>query len=82
MSGHSKGGNLAVYAAANCTDAVEKRLLSVISHDGPGHSRNTIKSPGYARIRDRLRVYLPHFSFVGMLLEHEENYTVVQSDAK
>lgn len=82
VGGHSKGGNLAVYAASKCSEAVEQRILSVVSHDGPGHARAVILSDGYARIRDRLRVYIPHFSFVGMLLEHENNYTVVQSDAK
>lgn len=82
VTGHSKGGNLAVYAAAHCSDAVAERLVSVISHDGPGLDQATIDSAGYARIRERLKVFIPHFSLVGMLLEHENNYTVVQSDAK
>lgn len=82
LSGHSKGGNLAVYAAATCSGPVEARLRSIHSFDGPGHSAQTIQSPGYARIRDRLRVFIPHFSIVGMLLEHESDYAVVQSDAK
>lgn len=82
VTGHSKGGNLAVYAASTCCVATQARLLAVVSHDGPGQAKATIESDGYARIRDRLRVYIPHFSFVGMLLEHENNYTVVQSDAK
>lgn len=82
LSGHSKGGNLAVYAAANCDGAVCRRLLSVHSFDGPGQSTETIVSSGYADIRDRLQVYIPHFSVVGMLLEHDERYFVVHSDAK
>lgn len=82
LCGHSKGGNLAVYAASWCEDEIAERILSIASHDGPGQSSATINSAGYARIRDRLRVYIPHFSFVGMLLEHESNYKVVQSDAK
>lgn len=82
LSGHSKGGNLAMYAAACCDDTAADRILTIVSHDGPGLNEKTIRSSGYARIRDRLRVYIPHFSFVGMLLEHENNYTVVHSDAK
>lgn len=82
VSGHSKGGNLATYAAARCAEEVQERLLTVVSHDGPGLDKETISSPGYARIRERLRVFIPHFSLVGMLLEHENNYTVVKSDAK
>lgn len=82
VSGHSKGGNLAVYAASRCAAETQERLMTVISHDGPGLDKGTIHSDGYARIRDRLRVYIPYFSVVGMLLEHEDRYTVVQSDAK
>ncbi len=82
VMGHSKGGNLAVFAAASARKAVQARIRCVVSHDGPGHSRKTILSEGYGRIRDRLRVYIPHFSIVGMLLEHEENYVVVESDAR
>lgn len=82
LCGHSKGGNLAIFAASNCDDETAARILSVVSHDGPGQSEATITSDGYARIRDRLRVYIPHFSVVGMLLEHENNYKVVQSNAK
>lgn len=82
LTGHSKGGNLAVYAAACCDEAVQPRIASVVNFDGPGFTESLIASPGYARIRDRLRVYIPHFSVVGMLLEHEQDYTIVQSDAK
>lgn len=82
VCGHSKGGNLAVFASSLCHPSVQDRILSIVSHDGPGHSRQLIKSEGYSRIRDRLRVYIPHFSFVGILLEHDNNYTVVRSDAK
>lgn len=82
ITGHSKGGNLAMFAASGCSDATARRIVSVISHDGPGLSEKTILSPGYGRIRNRLRVYIPHSSFIGMLLEHENSYTVVQSDAK
>lgn len=82
VSGHSKGGNLAIYAAARCEEAVAERITDVVSHDGPGYSSDLIQSDGYARVRPRVRVYIPHFSFVGMLLEHENNYIVVQSDAR
>ena len=34
--GHSKGGNLAVYAAAFCHAPVQARVAAVYSHDGPG----------------------------------------------
>ena len=78
--GHSKGGNLAVYAAACAPAEVQERIARVLSFDGPGQSQTLTASAGYERVRDRLRLYVPHFSVVGMLLEHEEAYQVVASD--
>ncbi len=82
VCGHSKGGNLAVYAGACVPEKVQERIESVVSFDGPGQDERVIDSPGYARIRQRLRLYIPHFSVVGMLLEQEKRYTVVESDEK
>lgn len=79
LGGHSKGGNLAVYAAANASLDTQKRILCVYNNDGPGFLREFLDSPGYIRIRDRVRTIVPQTSIVGMLLEHECAYTVVKS---
>ena len=36
IGGHSKGGNLAMYAAMQCSDILQEKLLSVYDNDGPG----------------------------------------------
>lgn len=82
VGGHSKGGNLAVYAAAYASDTTHKRILLVYSNDGPGQSPETILSPGYLLIQPRIRSYIPQSSIVGMLLNPPEDYTVVLSDAR
>ncbi len=79
LGGHSKGGNLAVYAAACASLDTQKRILCVYNNDGPGFLREFLDSAGYARIRDRVRTIVPQTSIVGMLLEHECAYTVVKS---
>ena len=79
IGGHSKGGNLAVYAAASAPLSVQKRIVQVFNNDGPGFSRAFLDSQGYARIRDRVQTIVPKTSIVGMLLEHEGEYTVVES---
>ena len=79
LAGHSKGGNLAVYAAAFCPPDVRGRLLSVNNNDGPGFSSAVMEEPGYQAVRSRLRTFVPQSSVVGMLLDHEEEYTVVHS---
>jgi len=77
--GHSKGGNLAVYAASFCAAAVRRRLRAVYNNDGPGFGPAVPRSPGYQAVRDRIVSLVPEASVVGMLFEHEENYTVVKS---
>lgn len=79
LCGHSKGGNLAVYAAAFCEEAVQQRIAAVRSFDGPGFNENVVRLPCFDRILPRTRTYLPQDSLVGMLLEHEEAFIVVES---
>lgn len=79
LGGHSKGGNLAVYAAAFAPSAVQARIGRVFNHDGPGFPSDVLRSPGYTALGDKLRAIVPQSSIVGMLLEHEDNYTIIQS---
>ena len=77
--GHSKGGNLAVYAAAMCRKQVQKRVLRIFSHDGPGFLESTLKSPEFLQISSRIEKTLPQSSVIGMLLEHREEFSIVKS---
>lgn len=81
LGGHSKGGNLAVYAGAKCGELVQARITQVYNFDGPGFQEGMMTDPGYLRIVSRAKTLLPQFSVFGMLLEREEAYQVVQSDA-
>ena len=36
VGGHSKGGNLAIYAASFCNPEVQNRIIKVYNNDGPG----------------------------------------------
>lgn len=79
VGGHSKGGNLAVYAAAFCEKAVKERISAVYNYDGPGFDRTVLEKDGYREICERTRTFVPQSSVVGMLLGHEEAYTIVHS---
>lgn len=81
MGGHSKGGNLAVYAAVKCFPAIQTRILTVYNNDGPGFNREFIEGIDYKNLRGKIRTLVPASSVVGMLLEHEESYEVVKSNA-
>lgn len=79
VGGHSKGGNLSVYAAVKCNPQTQERIMAVYSNDGPGFNRKMIDSEEYQRMLPKIKTILPESSIVGMLLEHEEDYEVVRS---
>lgn len=79
LGGHSKGGNLAVYAAAFCGTDIQGRIESVYNYDGPGFDDKVLSTNEYKRICPIVSTFVPQSSVVGMLLGHEEVYTVVHS---
>lgn len=79
--GHSKGGNLASYAAAHAEPETQARIRGVYSFDGPGLDDATLESEGYGRISGVVHAIIPQSSVVGLLLAHHPNYTVVRSTA-
>ncbi len=79
IGGHSKGGNLAVYSAMMCAPSIQDRILRVYSHDGPGFKDDVFQSEEFRRISSRIDKTLPQSSLVGMLLENQENYSVIKS---
>lgn len=82
IGGHSKGGNLAVYAAMFTNSKVKKRIINIYNNDGPGFDDEIIKTKEYKEILPKVHTYIPQSSVIGRLLNHEEKYTVVQSIQK
>ena len=82
VGGHSKGGNLAVWSAVHAEKHVQDKICQVYSNDGPGFSPETVQSDAYKALSGRIRVILPEDSLVGLLLEQDPRYTVIQSDRK
>jgi hypothetical protein len=79
LGGHSKGGNLAVYAITSATGNVQDRIIGIYNNDGPGFQKNIIQSEGYQNILGKIRTLMPKSSVVGMMLERGEEYKVVRS---
>lgn len=79
LGGHSKGGNLAVYAGVFTTAAIQRRIEAIWSNDGPGFHNDLLDLPEHRRVAQRIVSIVPKSSVVGMLLEHEEDYQVVDS---
>ncbi len=81
VGGHSKGGNLAIYAAVHCDTAVKSRIVQVFSNDGPGYRREVVVSKAYKEMENRIVNVIPQTSVIGRLLEHDNRYRVIQSSA-
>lgn len=79
IGGHSKGGNLAVYAATSVAPEIQERIVSVFNHDGPGFTADFFDQDGYRRMKERIHKTVPETAVVGMLFRDQENYTVVES---
>lgn len=79
LGGHSKGGNVAVYAAMTAPPALRARIETVYSHDGPGFRHELLDSDGFSAVAGRLQKTLPQSSLVGMLLQSHEPYRIVKS---
>ncbi len=80
LGGHSKGGNLALYAAAMCPDKDARgRIAHAFSHDGPGFMAQVLDTPEFARMLPRFEKTVPQSSIVGLLLESREDFGIVRS---
>lgn len=80
VCGHSKGGNLALYAALKCSDEVRDRIEYLYNNDGPGfYSFDYLDSAQYKQLLPRYKHYVPDNSMVGMLLAHDDDYTPIKA---
>ena len=54
VGGHSKGGNLAIYAALHCQNKIKSRIKHVFNYDGPGFLKDItekLSTPNFWRLR-------------------------------
>lgn len=76
--GHSKGGNLALYASLKSAPETRKRLRGIYNHDGPGFREDLLKDEVYQSLLGMVQSTIPRDSVVGMLLQHDARYRVVE----
>ncbi len=69
MAGHSKGGNLALFAACNLPDAALNTLERIYILDGPGLCPEVMDAKAVTRIEKRCRRISPSFSVIGKIFE-------------
>lgn len=81
LSGHSKGGNLAAYAASQLEPEDQERIQAIYSYDAPGLNRSVIDSPSYQALVDKIHRFIPQGSIVGMMLETASEAQIIKSSA-
>lgn len=79
LGGHSKGGNLAVYAGLHCKEEVCSRVAAFYSFDGPGVLPKELESERFRLVRGRIHKYVPDSSIIGMMFGTTDRYRVVKS---
>ncbi len=79
VSGHSKGGNLSLYASAMQEEAVQNRIHKIYCWDSPGVHRSILNTEGYHRIVSKAKRYIPQDSIVGLMLESHVPYHIIES---
>lgn len=83
VSGHSKGGHIAQYAVLNSSKEVRDRIRLFYNNDGPGFkSYDYLESDAYKEMLPRYRHFVPRSAFVGVMLFHDDDYTVIKCSDK
>ncbi len=82
VGGHSKGGNLAEYAALKASPAVQERIVHLYNHDGPGFMPGTFTAVDYEPLVGRMTKQVPGDSMVGILMESLMPTEVVQATGR
>lgn len=78
VGGHSKGGNLAIYASSLAKRSIQRRIVAIYNNDGPGFLNNIDLS----KIKHKTHTYMPVTAIVGRLLNSDLDYKIVNSNSK
>ncbi len=79
LGGHSKGGNLATYAAVCIPEKYRHLIKGVYNFDGPGFSTTFIAEHSYEEMDPIIHTIMPSGSMFGRMLEHSETCDIIES---
>lgn len=84
VGGHSKGGNLAIYAASMLKDDKQRDMIKTIyTNDGPGLCSDVIDNKVLEKIERKTVRIIPEYSIIGMLFPPKfPNLKIVASKEK
>lgn len=82
LTGHSKGGNLAMYAGFYVNPLIQNKIVRIYNFDGPGFESDDIDQEKYLRIKNKIKTVVPVNSIIGMIFEPLGNLKAVKSPVK
>lgn len=68
VSGHSKGGNLALYSAVQSSTALREKIAELLLLDSPGLMKSLLEKPSYQELKAKMIIIRPQDSVVGVML--------------
>ena len=80
LTGHSKGGNLAIYSGSMCSPIVKNKIVEIQAFDSPGFTKEFIESKEHTETEKIIRKFMPEESLVGVLLNNREQYRIIKSE--
>ncbi len=80
--GHSKGGNLAVYAGAFSSLSIRRKIRCIYSNDGPGFLDNILHTKEMQRVFRKTVHIVPENSIIGLLLPNQADPLIVRTSKK
>ncbi|MGP1587569.1 MAG: Mbeg1-like protein [Treponemataceae bacterium] len=82
LAGHSKGGNMAVYAASFSSAGTKRKIICVHNFDGPGFKKQVISLTNFKKIENRTKNYITNYSIIGTLFYSCGQRFIVESDVQ
>lgn len=79
LAGHSKGGNLAMYAGLCAQQSLQKRIKKIYNFDGPGFNQEVWEKESMKQMKEKIVSYIPTDCFFGRLFEHQEKTMIIKS---
>lgn len=81
VTGHSKGGNLAMYSVMESPKEIQDRVTWVYSFDGPGFRPELIAEHLTDELRAKSHTYIPRSSPIGLMLSTPGDMTVIEASS-
>ena len=80
VSGHSKGGNLALYSAVQSSTVLREKIAELLLLDSPGLMKPLLEKPSYQELKTKMTVIRPQESVVGVMLYWDKVAKLVAAD--